>query len=306
VLDLRQMRTFRAVAAEKSFTRAASVLNYAQSSVTAQIHGLEEELGVPLFDRMGRQVELTAAGHQLLGYAAKLMEVAEEAKLAVHSKGEPAGPLTVSASESLLTYRMPELLRTFQCRYPKVSLSFHASEVCASWVAMDAGVDVALTIDEPVKSASLIVKRLRAEPMVSAVSADHPLAKKKKIEAGDLVEQQILLTERSCSYRGLFERTLGMEGVRITKSLEFSSVEAIKQCALARMGVAVLPEFVLHEELERGSLVALAWPQKRLQVHTQMIRHKDKWVSPVVEAFWKMAAELIGAKVGRSSTEHVA
>jgi DNA-binding transcriptional LysR family regulator len=162
---------------------------------------------------------------------------------------------------------------------------------------------VALTIDEPVKAASLIVKRLRAEPMVSAVAADHPLAKKKRIEAGDLVEQQILLTERSCSYRGLFERTLGMEGVRITKSLEFSSVEAIKQCALARMGVAVLPEFVLHEELERGSLVALAWPQKRLQVYTQMIRHKDKWVSPVVEAFWKMAAELIGAKAGCASAE---
>src|SRR5260370_7694462 len=85
---------------------------------------------------MGRQVELTTAGHQLLGYAAKLMEVAEEAKLAVHSKGEPAGPLTVSASESLLTYRLPELLRTFQCRYPAVSLSLHASQVCTSWTAM--------------------------------------------------------------------------------------------------------------------------------------------------------------------------
>ena len=296
MLDLRQMRTFRTVAAERSFTRAAAVLHYAQSSVTAQIHGLEEELGVPLFDRLGRQVELTVAGHQLVKYADSLLELAEEAKLAVHSKGEPSGPLTVSASESLLTYRLPELLRTFQCRYPKVNLSLHTSEVCTSWSALDAGVDVALTIDEVVKAPSFIVKRLRTEPMVAAVSVDHPLAKRKKIAASDLAQQQILLTERSCSYRGLFERTMGAEGARITKALEFSSVEAIKQCALARMGVAVLPEFVLHEELKGGRLVALAWPEKRLSVYTQMIRHKDKWVSPVVEAFWTMATELMSAK----------
>jgi DNA-binding transcriptional LysR family regulator len=301
MLDLRQMRTFRTVAAERSFTRAAALLNYAQSSITAQVHALEEELGVPLFDRLGRQVELTAAGHQLLSYADRLLELAEEAKLAVHSKGEPSGPLTVSASESLLTYRLPELLRAFQCRYPAVNLSLHASLVCTYGSPLDPGVDVALTIDEPVQGANFIVERLRTEPMVTAVSADHVLAKKRKIEAGDLVEQQILLTDQSCSYRALFERTLGAEGVRITKSLDFASVEAIKQCALARMGVAVLPEFVLKEELAKGSLVALAWPEKKLHVYTQMIRHKDKWVSPVVEAFWKMAAEMIGTKVGRGA-----
>jgi len=291
MLDLRQIRTFRTVAAERSFTRAASVLNYAQSSITAQVHGLEEELGVPLFDRLGRQVELTAAGEQLLGYAAKLMELAEEAKLAVHSKGEPAGPLTVSASESLLTYRLPELLRAFQCRYPAVNISLHASLVCTYGTPLDPGVDIALTIDEPVRAPSYIVQRLRTEPMVAAVSADHVLAKKKKITAKDLVEQQILLTEQSCSYRALMA-----EGARISKSLDLASVEAIKQCALARMGIAVLPEFVLHEELVKGSLVALAWPPQKLHVYTQMIRHRDKWVSPVVDAFWKMATELIGAK----------
>ncbi len=298
MLDLRQMKTFRTVAAERSFTRAAALLNYAQSSITAQVHGLEEELGVPLFDRLGRQVELTAAGHQLLSYADKLLELAEEARLAVHSKGEPAGPLTVSASESLLTYRLPKLLRAFQCRYPAVHLSLHASQVCIAGSPLEPGVDVALKIDEPVHAANFIVKRLRKEPMVTAVSADHVLAKKRQIQACDLVEQQILLTEQSCSYRALFERMLVAEGVRVTKSLDFASVEAIKQCALARMGVAVLPEFVLHEELMRGSLVALAWPAQRMHVYTQMIRHKDKWVSPVVEAFWKMASEMLPVSRG--------
>jgi DNA-binding transcriptional LysR family regulator len=300
MLDLRQIRTFRTVATERSFTRAAAVLNYAQSSITAQVHGLEEDLGVPLFDRLGRQVELTAAGRQLLSYADKMLELAEEAKQAVHSKGEPAGPLTVSASESLLTYRLPELLRTFQCRYPAVQLSIHSSLVCKLGYTLDAGVDVDLSIDEPVRATNLIVHHLRREPMVAAVSVDHPLAKKKKIEASDVVDQQILMTEQSCSYRAIFERALLAEGVRISRSLEFASVEAIKQCALARMGVAVLPEFVLHEEIVQGSLIALAWPAKRLHVYTQMLRNRDKWVSPVVEAFWNMAVTMLGAKTKKA------
>jgi DNA-binding transcriptional LysR family regulator len=301
MLDLRQIRTFRAVAAERSFTRAASVLNYAQSSITAQVHALEEELGVPLFDRMGRQVELTAAGHQLLSYADRLMALAEEAKLAVHSKGEPAGPLTVSASESLLTYRLPELLRAFQCRYPAVHLSLHTSLSCTCAAPLDPGVDMAFMIDEPVLGQKYVVKRLRTEPMVAVVSPDHALAKKKKLQASDLAQQQMLLTEHSCSYRALFERTLVAEGERVTQSLEFASVEALKQCALARMGIAVLPEFVVHEELKQGGLVALAWPKERLQVYAQMIRHKDKWVSPVVEAFWSMAETILEAKHVRES-----
>jgi len=301
MLDLRQIRTFRTVATEQSFTRAAAVLNYAQSSITAQVHGLEEDLGVPLFDRLGRQVELTAAGRQLLSYADKLLELAEEAKQAVHSKGEPAGPLTVSVSESLLTYLLPELLRAFQCRYPAVQLSIRASLVCKLGYTLDPGVDVDLSIDEPVRATNLIVQRLRTEPIVVAVSVDHPLAMKKRIEASDVVDQQILMTEQSCSYRAIFERALLAEGVRISRSLEFASVEAIKQCALARMGVAVLPEFVLHQEIMRGSLVALAWPAKRLHVYTQMLRHRDKWVSPVVKAFWRMAETMIGAKTGKST-----
>jgi len=301
MLDLRQMRTFRTVATERSFTRAAAVLNYAQSSITAQVHGLEQDLGVPLFDRLGRHVELTAAGRQLLSYADKLLELAEEAEQAVHSKGEPAGPLTVSAAESLLTYRLPELLRTFQCRYPAVQLSIHASLVCKRGNTLDPGVDVDLSIDEPVRTPNLIVQQLRTEPMVAAVSADHALAKKKKIEANDVVEQQILMTEQSCSYRALFERALAAEGARVSKSLELASVEAIKQCALARMGIAVLPEFVVHEELTQGSLVALDWPKERLQVYTQMIRHRDKWVSPVVEAFWSMAETMIGTQTGKTA-----
>jgi len=301
MFDLRQIRTFRAVATARSFTRAAVVLNYAQSSVTAQVRGLEESLGVPLFDRLGRRVELTAAGRQFLNYADKLLELAEEAKLSVHRDGKPAGPLTVSASESLLTYRLPKLLRTFQRRYPAVQLSLRTSPHSSAAHAVESGVDIALTIDEPIESEEAIVRRLRPEPMVAAVFAGHALATRKKIGASDLADQQILLTDPSCSYRTLFERTLLAQGARVSKFQEFASVEAIKQCALAGMGVAILPEIVVKDELNRGALVALRWPNERMYVYTQLVRHKDKWYSPVMQAFWNMAVSMLASKATTGS-----
>lgn len=293
LLDLRQVRTFLEVASTRSFTRAATQLHYAQSSVTAQVQALEADLGLPLFNRLGRQVELTVAGRQFLVHAEKLICTAEQARLSVQKDGRIVGPLVVSAAESLLTYRMPELLRVFQATYPDVRLTLHADVSCATSTIQEPGVDLGISIDEPIQAPSLLVQKLRKERVLAVVAAEHPLAKKKKLTAADIAEQQILLTERSCSYRAVFERTMMQDGGRVNRVLEFASVEALKQCAMVRMGVAVLPELVVASELERGSLVSLAWPRKPVYVYTQLVRHRDKWFSPVMQAFWNMAKQLI-------------
>lgn len=297
MLDLRELRTFQSVAAEKSFTRAAISLHYAQSSVTAQIQSLESEVGVPLFDRMGRQVELTLAGRQLLAYADKLLRMADEARRAVRDDGEKTGTLAVLAPETLLAYRLPELLRRFQSEYPGIHLSLSASESCGTGGDIEPGVDVAFSLDVPLRAPHLIVERLRTEPIVLVVAAGHPLAGKKRVKAQEIGAGQVLVNERACSYRALFERALRAEGVLVTRSLELLSVEAIKQCALASLGVAVLPEVVVHRELQQGTLIAVEWPRKPLAVYTQLYRHRDKWMSPVMTAFWRMAVETCAGKI---------
>jgi DNA-binding transcriptional LysR family regulator len=296
MLDLRELKTFRMVATEKSFTRAANLLHYAQSSVTAQVHRLEEELGVPLFDRMGRRVELTLAGRQLLAYAERLLDLADEAKCSVQNDGQPAGTLTVAAPETLLAYRLPELLKRFQAGFPAIHLSLVAAESCAlgpGGVILAPQVDIAFTLDVPLKAIHLTVECLRPEPVILAVSPQHPLAGKKKVKAEAVSREQVLLTDRACSYRALFERALIAEGAPVRSSLEFLSVEAIKQCALATMGIAVLPEVVVAAELKNGTLVAVDWPKQPLLVYTQMFRHQDKWMSPVMSAFWNLTASLL-------------
>jgi DNA-binding transcriptional LysR family regulator len=253
---------------------------------------LEKDLRVPLFNRLGRQVELTEAGRQFLSHAEKLICLAEDARLSIQKIGDVAGPLVVSASESLLTYRLPELLRLFQSTYPDVQLMLHTG-ASASTAPLEPGVDLAITIDEPVQVPQLLVQKIRKERMVAVAAAEHAMRELKRISAAEISEQQLLLTEGSCSYRALFERTLVQHGGRVTKLLEFASIEALKQCAVARMGVAVLPEFVVANELALGTLVVLPWPQTRMHVYTQIIRHRDKWLSPAMDAFCTMAMKLL-------------
>ena len=123
-MELRQVETFRAVAEELSFSRAAAKLGYVQSSVSAQVSALERELGVPLFDRLDRRIVLTDAGEVMLAYSGELLALAERTREAVLDagvgSGEVAGSLTVSVPETLLTYRLPKLLALFHERYPRV------------------------------------------------------------------------------------------------------------------------------------------------------------------------------------------
>jgi DNA-binding transcriptional LysR family regulator len=143
-------------------------------------------------------VELTEAGRRFLTYAEKLICTAEEARLSVQNNGRIAGPLTVSAAESLLTYRLPELLRVIQATYRDVQLTLHADVSCATSAAQQPGVDLAISIDEPINAPQLLVRKLRKERMLTLVAAEHPLAQRRKVGVAELAEQQILLTESAC------------------------------------------------------------------------------------------------------------
>src|SRR5258708_32366229 len=118
-MELRQLGTFRLIACTLSFNRTAQILNYVQSSVTTQIQVLEEELGVRLFDRLGKRVALTDAGMRFLPYAERILALSEEARQAVADEEVPTGSLTITASETLCTYRLPAPLRQFHDRFPQ-------------------------------------------------------------------------------------------------------------------------------------------------------------------------------------------
>lgn len=292
-MELRQLTTFYTAAQTLSFTRTAGTLNYAQSTVSAQIHGLEEELGVQLFDRLGKQVVLTDAGRRLEHYAEQILTLADEATTVVANAEEPRGTLTISAYETLCTYRLPAVLQQYRARYPQVQLIFRPSPVSNVQNYVRAGdVDVAFAMEQPFQTPDLHVEPLVREPLQIIAHPEHPLAEAPIVRPDDLEDESVLLTEAGCSYRVMFERAIADTCVNLSTTVEFNNVEAIKQCVMAGMGIAVLPEVAVAAEIDDGRLAALAWAEPPLEIVTQMVWHRDKWLSPALEAFLEMTREV--------------
>jgi DNA-binding transcriptional LysR family regulator len=293
-MDLRQLTIFREVAKNLSFTKAAVQLNYVQSNVTAQIHALEEELGQPLFDRLGRQVVLTDAGQQLIDYADRLLRLAEEAQTAISTGTTPQGTLRIGASETLCIYRLPALLRAFRSSYPQVHLIFCPTSISERRRLVHEGsIDIAFMLDEVSSISEPGDELMTYEPVWLVAAPDHPFARQQAIGPEDLKGADLLLTEAGCSYRGLFERILNQAKIYPGTVMEFSSLEAVKQCVMTGLGLSVLPLMAVAPEVEQGRLLKLPWAGPDLTISSHMVWHKDKWLSPSLNAFLTMARAML-------------
>lgn len=286
-MDLRHLQTFLTVADLLNFTRAAEMLGYAQSSVTGQIRALEEEVGQPLFERLGRRVALTEAGRRFRPYAAQMMNLAREAVQASAEADSFRGTLTIGAAESLCVFRLPGVLRTFRRRYPRVQLQLQAGGCTALREGLRAGtLDVALLLDyEREEPPDLVVRSLVQEQVSLVAYPWHPLVTRPSVLPEDLDGEPLIHTEAESTYRIRFDQVLATAGVEPGSVMEFNSIEAIKQCVMAGLGIAVVPTVTCVAEFEQGSLVELNWAGPSVAVVTQLAYHRDKRISPAMAAF---------------------
>ncbi|MEI0740181.1 LysR family transcriptional regulator [Paenibacillus sp. JTLBN-2024] len=293
-MELRQLVTFRTVASTLNFSRAAEALNYVPSNVTMQIKALEDELGVRLFDRLGKQLVLTHAGKRFLTQIQSVLEKLDEARSAVHDNEVLSGTLTISANEVICVYRLPAVFQRFRAQHPGVRLIFRSvPNLELKQSLFEGAADVVFMLDEPIRSNGLAVEPLLEETFRLFAAPDHPLAQRTVLQLDDFHGEVFLTNEKGCPYRTMFDRSFEKEGMDSITYLEFQSAEAIKQCAISGIGIAFLPEIVVKTEVERGELVALPWQIPDLHVYTQMSWHKDKWLSPVMLSFIEAAREVL-------------
>ncbi|WP_405144548.1 LysR family transcriptional regulator [Paenibacillus sp. FSL H7-0942] len=294
-MEIRQLKTFWTLASTCSFSQTAELLSYVPSTITMQIKSLEEELGVKLLDRLGKKVVLTDAGQQFLPYATKILNDVEEAKCISSQHGELAGTVVIGADEVLCAYLLPALFKRFRADYPGVRLLFRplsGQELKSS--LREGHADVVFVLDEPINSKDLQSELLKDETFQMVVSPDHMLASRSALVIDDFHKQHFLLTEKNCSYRTYFDQSITKKGVDALTQLEFHSVEAIKQCVAAGLGIALLPEMALKKELSDGEVVALPWDLSDVSFSAQMLWHREKWISPSMAAFMEVAkSELI-------------
>jgi len=285
-MELRQLKTFQTVAKLLNFNRAAEILNYSQSAVSAQIKLLEEDLGVPLFDRLGKSVRLTEAGHMLVQYSQRMLDIEKETLAKVAGWEEPYGSLSIRIPQSIGTYLLPSVLSEFQAQFPKVGLDISSCAYHSLQHELKAGlIDVAFLLADSIPFSELKAELLRIEPLVIVSSPDHTLAKKSTIHVRDLTGQSILLPKHDCSYKMLFEQILTEEKVDSATFMELNSIEAIKQCVIKGIGVTMIPMMSVAQEIAQQKLKILPWSEEKLETAILMIWHKDKWLSPTLQAF---------------------
>ncbi|GMA64923.1 LysR family transcriptional regulator [Alicyclobacillus fastidiosus] len=294
-MELRQLITFRTVASTLNFSRAAEVLSYVPSNVTMQIKALEDELGVHLFDRLGKQLVLTTAGNRFLIHIQSVLNKLDEARgVVLDDENNLSGTLTISANEVLCAYRLPAVFHLFRSRHSGVRLIFRSvPNQQLKQTLFDGTADIVFMLDEHIRSTGLEVESLLEETFRFFVAPDHPLAKRTALQLEDFHGEVFLTNEKGCTYRTMFDRSFEKEGTDSITFLEFQNAEAIKQCAITGIGIAFLPEMVTKAEVERGVLVALPWQIPDLHVYTQMLWHKDKWLSPIILSFIEAVREVI-------------
>lgn len=296
-MELRQLKTFRAVATLLSFNRAAEVLNYAQSTISAQIRALEEDLGVRLFDRLGKRIVLTEAGELLSQYAQKMLDIEAETLADVKRRNQPQGSLTIRAPQSIGNTYLPRVLGEFRRRFPRVNFDFHTCAFHSLEHELQTGVtDLAFLLAESIQSASLVAEPLRFEPLLMVSNPGNPLAQKSNVSIKDLADQPIFLAKSDCGYRMAFEQMLTEAKVQPRTLLEFNSVEMLKSCLATSDGVTMIPEVTVRSEIDHGELSVLQWEEERMETAVLMIRHKEKWLSPSLQAFIDVSRSIIGAE----------
>ena len=214
-MEIRQLRSFQVVANLLSFNKAADRLHYAQSTISAQIRLLEQELGADLFERLGKNVQLTETGAQLLQYANKILDLVDETASELTGNKEPVGSLTVRIPESFGAHWLPDVIRKFHSKFPKVRLSFITCSHEDLARDLRKGItDLAFLLTESIAASDILTETLGFEKVVLVASSGHPLAARRTVRTRDLAGETILLSKVDCSYRKTFEQILSDEGLR--------------------------------------------------------------------------------------------
>ena len=290
-MDLKQLHTFLTLCEIKNFTKTADALDYAQSSITAQIQQLEAELNTKLFERIGKKINLTPQGEQLIPYAKQILSLSHIMKERLN-ENTFSGSLTIGAAESMALYRLPPVLKAFKTLFPEVGLYLkllNSNEFIP--MLINGTIDIALTLGNKIQHSAIISKSAIAEPICILASSLHPLVQNAPIQLSELVNIPIILTPYGCHYRHAFEEAMKHSTVMPKVVLETGSIQVIKETTLAHLGISVLPEIAVKNELENHQLTVLNYVPA--SIYSELLYHKDKWLSPLLTHFINVYEEML-------------
>jgi len=283
-MDLSDLRIFSTVVREGSVTRAAQKLNRVQSNVTTRIRQLEEDLDVALFIREGKRLHLAPAGQALLGYADRLLALADEARASVRDP-KPRGLFRLGSMESTAAVRLPKVLSEYHRRHPEVTLELRTGHPGVLAAAILAGELDSAMVAEPIADTPFDKSFAFTEEVVMVSAPGHPPIRKK----GPL-PASILAFEHGCPYRKRLENFYATHGEMPGRTVELGSYHAMLGCVVAGMGVALLPRSVLTTFPESKRIAVHRLPPGENRADIVLIWRKGA-NSPNIEALRQILSQ---------------
>ncbi|MCI8909779.1 MAG: LysR family transcriptional regulator [Oscillibacter sp.] len=288
-MELKHLQTFQTVVDQGSYQRAATALNYTQSTITAQIQQLEAELGVPLLERVGRRMCLTEAGRLALPQVRELLLAADRLAALNRQDALPSGTLRVDMAETLLCYQMQPVIRSFREQAPQVRLILRSCNCMQIPENVRTGAcDLGVGYDMDWNRESLEVEPLGSYDLVLLASPDfaHP----DFVTPGQYKPVSLVTDEPDSIFRRQLEDYLRRREITLDVTLELWSIETIKRCVMSNLGFTFLPRFVAREELAAGTLVELPIPISGPR-QSLCARRRHRWVSPAMDLFLRLLRE---------------
>ncbi|GAB6040784.1 LysR family transcriptional regulator [Endothiovibrio diazotrophicus] len=290
-LTLRQLRVFEAVATQLSYTRAAEQLHLSQPAVSMQVKQLEEMIGLPLLDKVGKKVFLTQAGEELHHYAHAVFDQLEEAEEVLESlKGLKTGRLDIAVA-STVNYFAPRLLSAFKQRYPGVTLTLEVTNRRTLIRRLENNERDLVLMGAPPTGLDLEAEPFMENQLVVIAQPDHPLAEEREIPFARLGDECFVMREPGSGTRAAMERHFADHGVEIRINMEMTRGEAIKQAVRAGMGLGVVSTHTIELELETRRLVVLDVEEFPIERQWYIVYRRGKRLSPAALAFHDFVLE---------------
>ncbi len=298
-MDIANLQTFIAIAESGSFSLAAERLHLTQPAISKRVAALEQALGSPLFDRVGRRNVLTEAGQALLPNARRVLEALEDGRRAVANlSGTVAGRLSIGTSHHIGLHRLPSVLRRFHDHYPAVELDIRFMDSEQASRSVEAGELELAVVTLPLEpAASLATQRIWPDPLAVVCSKGHPLARLTRTGVRALATHPAVLPSRGTYTRQMVENALAPLGLELKVDLSTNYLETIRMLVGVGLGWSVLPAIMVDSDL-----VTLEVPELRIERQLGLVRHRARTLSNAAAAFVSVLGS--AERMGKAERAH--
>jgi DNA-binding transcriptional LysR family regulator len=289
-MEVRDLQVFLSVSKHLNYTRAGEEINLSQPSVSVRIRQLETELGVKLFEQLGKKVVLTDAGQLLVPYAHRVIAAIDDAHHAIDElQGLERGSLRIGASTTPGMYLLPQLVAYFKRSHPKIDIHLGIKDTRE--------VEVGVLSDEfdfGFVGGHLAAEEVSAVPWLTdelllVVPTGHQLARKRIVRKQDLQEERFIVREKGSATRATIVTRLQQANLELEAVIEMENPESIKRAVQSGLGIAFISKFAVATELKAKILTAIRVRDLVINRELKIVHRKDKHLSRAALAFIQMA-----------------